>query len=493
MKMLLLLCRARGVFALSALLFSIASPARGANWPQFRGASGLGVAEGKEPPTYFGPASNVLWKTTSPPGNSSPVIWGKQLFLTAHDNTKLETLSFDRETGTVLWRRAVPVEKFEPAHKLSGPASSTPCTDGERLYSYFGSFGVIAYDLNGEEKWRVPLPQPVVEFGTGTSPITVGELVIIQCDQDENSYLLAVNRRTGKTVWRTERPEFRRGFSTPFVWRHDDGMELITAGSIWLTSYKSFRWQRALAVHRNGARRQLLRQWRAMDCSSARAGTSAAILARGSAWSHSRNSRARMTRQGSEAHARGNSNCPIKERFSQMDLNKDNVVTPAEWQMMREMFDRAENAVLAIRLGGKNDLTKTHLAWKSMRSLPYVSSPLYYRGRLYTVKSGGLLSCYEAKTGKPFYQDERLGAAADYYSSAVVVGEKIFLTSQNGVMLVLRAGGQLRGPCEEHVRRTDLRDASDCGRNTLRANDRKSFRVHAMRITFLFVRWPSAF
>jgi outer membrane protein assembly factor BamB len=130
---------------------------------------------------------------------------------------------------------------------------------------------------------------------------------------------------------------------------------------------------------------------------------------------------------------------PVKERFSQMDFNKDGVVTPAEWEGMRELFAKAGNALLAIRPGGKGDLTTTHVAWKSTRSLPYVSSPLYYKGRIYTVKNGGLASAYDAKTGKVLFQDERVGAAGDYYSSAVAADDRIYVASQNGILLVLAA------------------------------------------------------
>jgi outer membrane protein assembly factor BamB len=107
---------------------------------------------------------------------------------------------------------------------------------------------------------------------------------------------------------------------------------------------------------------------------------------------------------------------------------------------MAEMFARAGNAVLAIRPGGHGDITKTHLAWKTTRSLPYVSSPLYYGGRLYTVKNGGLLSCYDARSGKPMYQDERVDAPGDYYASMVAAGGKIYVASQNGLVLALEAG-----------------------------------------------------
>jgi len=131
---------------------------------------------------------------------------------------------------------------------------------------------------------------------------------------------------------------------------------------------------------------------------------------------------------------------PVRQRFSQMDLDKDGFVTAEEWETMRAMFAKAGNAVLAIRPGGKGEITSTHLAWKVTRSLPYVSSPLYFDGRVYTMKNGGLASCYDAKTGKPFYQDQRVGVGSDFYSSAIGVDGKIYITSQTGTVIVLKAG-----------------------------------------------------
>jgi outer membrane protein assembly factor BamB len=134
----------------------------------------------------------------------------------------------------------------------------------------------------------------------------------------------------------------------------------------------------------------------------------------------------------------------VRGRFNQMDLDKDGQVTPQEWQAMADMFARAENALLAIRPGGRGEIGATHVAWKVTRSLPYVSSPLYHRGRVYTVKNGGLVSCYDAKTGRPFYQEERLGAGGDYYASIVAAGDKILVCSLGGVVVVLQAGDSLQ-------------------------------------------------
>ena len=414
-----------------------------ANWPQFRGPDGLGVGEGKEPPTFFGPSSNVLWKTRLPAGHSSPCIWQNKIFLTAFDGRKLETICLDRSTGTVLWREAAPTEKIEPVHRIANPASSTCATDGERVFTYFGSFGLIAYDFDGKEKWRVPLPAPMVEFGTGTSPVLAGDLLILVCDQDQGSFLLAVGKHTGKTAWRVERPEFRRSFSTPMVWKHGGMEELVVPGSIWLTAYNL----------KDGSER-----WRYSGTS--RVANSMPVFGDGllfnASWNVGGDEGERISMPPFEEFAREHDTNkdaklardeipagPVRDRFSQMDLNKDGNVTPAEWQNMREMFASAENAVIAIRPGGTGDITRTHVAWKTTRSLPYVSSPLFYRGRLYTMKNGGLFSCYEAKTGQVIYQDERLDAPGDYYSSSVAVGGKLFVASQKGVVTVIAPGKKL--------------------------------------------------
>jgi outer membrane protein assembly factor BamB len=124
-------------------------------------------------------------------------------------------------------------------------------------------------------------------------------------------------------------------------------------------------------------------------------------------------------------------------------VNKDQLVTEEEWNGMADAFAKAENAVLAIRPGGHGDITKSHLAWKQIRSLPYVSSPLYYQGRLHTIKNGGLASAYEPKSGKILYQDERLGASGDYYSSAVAADGRIYAASQKGMVVVFEAADYL--------------------------------------------------
>lgn len=432
---------------LALLTPSLASAAVPA-WPQFRGPGGNAVALDGAPPSHFGPATNVLWKTDLPAGHSSPCLWDSKIFVTGLRDGRLETICLDRRDGRVLWRREIlPAGAVEPTHRIGSPAASTPCTDGERVHVYFGSFGLITYDFEGNAVWQLPLPRPVVEFGTGTSPILAGDLLILLSDGDQGSYLLALDKRTGRQVWRTERPEFRRGFSTPYVWRHESKSkgesleELIVPGSIWLRSYSL----------KDGTER-----WSHTGTSRVANGTPCAGegLLFYASWNIGADPGDRITLEPYEDFARAHDadgdasfsrvEIPagaLRDRFSQLDIDKDGRVTRAEWDVMREMFAKAGNAVLALRPGGRGDVTTSHLAWKSTRSLPYVCSPVCHEGRLYTVKNGGLASCYEARTGRVIYQDERLNAPGDYYASLVAGGGKILAISQRGVATVLAAMG----------------------------------------------------
>src|SRR5438093_3050688 len=178
-------------------------------WPQFRGPNSSGLGGGK-PPVHFGPGQNVQWKTAVGLGLSSPIIWAERVFLTECDQAsqKLATVCIDRRTGKILWRRAVAVEKIEEVHQLSSPAAATPATDGERVYVYFGSYGLLCYDMDGNLQWERRLPLPENPYGATASPILAGELLVLN-HQGKDAYLLAVNRRDGRTVWRTDRSSFR--------------------------------------------------------------------------------------------------------------------------------------------------------------------------------------------------------------------------------------------------------------------------------------------
>ena len=413
------------------------------NWPQFRGPGGLGLGSGK-PPVEFNAGKNLLWQAEVPPGHSSPCIWGGRIFLTGLADGRLVTFCLDRATGHELWRMVAPAEKIEATHHIGSPACPTPCSDGERVYAYFGSFGLLAYDLNGKEVWKKPLPAPLVEFGTGASPILAGGNVVIVSDQDVGSYLLAVDARTGAEAWRQERPGFLRSFSSPFLWRHDGSEELIVAGSISVRSYEV----------KDGHERWSAHGMARVSNATPTAGEGVLIV---SSWNVGGDEGARVKVPPFEDFLAANDRDhdgllarsefpggPLKDRFSQIDVDKDGRVTRAEYDHMREMFDQAENQLFAIKPGGQGDITATHVLWKTNKHLPYVSSPLCYQGQVYAMKSGGLASCYEALSGTIRYQAERVDAPGDYYSSAIGANGCVYIASQKGTVVVLVAGDTLK-------------------------------------------------
>lgn len=408
------------------------------NWPQFRGAGGLGIGTGK-PPVEFSTEKNLKWKVEVPLGHSSPCIWGDKIALTGLADGKLVTFCLNRADGRELWRVAAPAEKIEGAHRIGSPAAPTCCTDGERLIAYFGSYGVLAYDWSGKELWKKPLPAPVVEFGTSASPVIADGKVIIVADQDVGSYMIALDVKTGAEVWRVDRSEFRRGFSTPFIWKHDGIEELVVCGSLWVRGYDL----------KDGKQRWSVR-------GMARVANASPVAADGvllvSSWNVGGDEGDRIEMEPFETFAAANDadkdglltlgefpNGPIKARYSQIDADKDGKVTQTEYEVIRGMFADAVNQIFAIKPGGNGDITNTHVLWQQNKHLPYVSSPIATNGRVFTMKSGGLASAYDTKSGSPVYQAERVDASGDYYASAVAADGRVYVISQRGTVVVLDA------------------------------------------------------
>lgn len=421
------------------------SSALAGNWPQFRGPNGSGVAAQDDLPVHFGPGSNVVWKAQLPSGHSSPVIQGEKIFLTAFDNNELQTLCLNRSDGKILWKKFVTPQKIERGARQGNPAASTPCTDGTNLFVYFGSFGIVAYDLNGVELWRKELPVPITQHGASSSPVLANDFVILQRDADVDSHLLALRKNDGSMAWRTDRPDARRSFSTPLVLTALNSQSLhsvlIVPGTLRVAAYDA----------RSGRELWTSRGLPNEMCSSPVAGDRMIFVGGwtpGSGVSQmptfdSLLERADANHDGKLSQAEAPVG-PAKQHFLYIDANKDGFIARDEWNALAEIFNKSQNALLAIHPGGSGDVTATNVAWKQTRGLPYVPSPLFYQHRIFLVKNGGLLSCFNATNGAALFQEERIGALGDYFASPVAAGGKICVISQQGVATLIAAADELR-------------------------------------------------
>jgi outer membrane protein assembly factor BamB len=440
--------------------------AEAAAWPQFRGPNGTGVAEEGHPPVNFGPETNLLWKVAVPAGISAPVVWGEYLFVTGFASNQLLTLAYDSRNGRELWRRPAPAERIEPCHTFSSPAASTPCTDGERVFAYFGSFGLIAYDLSGKELWRHPLERLPSEYGTATSPILAGGNLILQHDgESTNATLLAFAPASGKIVWSSPRPLAGASYSTPMVWAHDGLEELIVQGKGRVAAYSLS----------GGPQRWWVRGWGFSAVTTPVAGDGL-LFAGGSGmgdpsepddpifnWKkliaqYDTNKDGQLSlseipetlvwhiRKDVPKEVPGNL-FPLRnllEGFT--DSNKDGIITKAEWDADEAYSKDKFNAdrFVAIRPGGKQDSTDTHVQWESTKGLAEMPSPLFYRGRVYFVRDGGLWTAVEPGTGKRPLDRERLGTGGQYVASPVAANGHIYVVNEPGTFSVVRAGDTLK-------------------------------------------------
>jgi outer membrane protein assembly factor BamB len=439
--------------ATALLLFtSLLAPSEAEeNWPQFRGLGGSAVAQTGFPPRKWSRKENVAWVRDIPGrGWSSPIVWGKTLFLTSAISTdgsfkepskgifgndyveelaaqglaeeeivarvvsrdielskETESIRYmvyaiDSETGALLWERVAHEGKpFGGRHRKNTYASETPATDGEGLYVYFGNVGLFAYGFDGELLWqrRFP-PRPIyLDFGTAASPAVDSERVYVQCDNQEESFLAAVDKRTGEELWKVARgvgdeSMIRSGWSTPFVWMTPGRREIVTLGH-------------GLAIGYGVDGKEL---WRLSGLSGQ--ATPTAIAAEGLLY----------------------------------------LGTGSQGESNRPMF--------AVRPGASGDISLAEgsesnefVAWHNPLASAYTSSPLCYGGRIYVVNDNGILTVLDARTGERLYRARVGGGGFTFSSSPWAYGGHVFFLSEDGETFVAKDGTAYeevgRNPLEE--------------------------------------------
>jgi hypothetical protein len=447
------------MFAMTrALILLAVTAASYGQWPQFRGLNGSGVSDAANLPVSFD-RERAVWRTELPPGHSSPVIFGDRIFLTAAEGGqradarrqkivdkggRLYTIALDRRTGKILWKQEAPRPRLEEYQPTNSPASPSPVTDGNLVYSFFGDFGIIAYDMAGKQRWTLPLGPFNNTNGHGSSPVLFGDLLILLCDQDTDSYLLAVNKKTGRIQWKVERPESTRSYSTPAIYKPANGpVELIVPGAYQLTSYdastgKKLWWIGGLSWQPKSTPIVdgdivYAHWWENGGEAETPAETPgfAETLAR-----FDLNKDSKLTAEEFASEPR------LKNGFINNDLGGDGFIDERDWNFYRSRR-ASQNALLAVRAGGRGDLTgDPRILWRMQKFLPNVPSPLLYKGVLYLIKDGGILSSVDAKSGMILKQGRLPGALDTYYASPIAGAGHVYLLSQTGKMTVVKAGAQ---------------------------------------------------
>jgi outer membrane protein assembly factor BamB len=453
----------------AVLAIFAATGASAEDWPQFRGPNGSGVSASTGLPEVFGPEKNVVWKTPLPPGHSSPVLTRDRVFVTAYveekaigsqqpaggtkgnargKNHKLLIICLDRQTGKLLWQREVPRARAGRLENVNNPASPSPVTDGTNVYVFFQEFGLVSYDGAGQERWRRPLGPFNMFYGFGASPILVEDKVILPVDQDSpSSYLIAVDKTSGRVRWKVDRPAVISGYSTPIIFQPKQGSkQIVIPESFQLSAYsvadgKRIWWVRGLAC----------------EMKSIASSDGEYVYINGWGFPQNQPGQQISTIPFAEARARYDKNTDkliaksevtgaekmdrmLQSAFEAFDMDRDERLNAKDWEVFRGMM-ASENGLLAIRLGGQGDQTASAIRWRYQRPVPQVPSTLLYQGVLYMINDSGIMLSFDPATGSVIKQGRLHGAIDKYFASPVAADGKVFLVGQGGQVSVLKAAG----------------------------------------------------
>jgi outer membrane protein assembly factor BamB len=416
---------------MAVLLFVVqVQPAGAQEWPRFRGPAGAGVLESANLPAEIGVDRNVRWKIALPAGHSSPIVDRGRVFLTGFERETLLTLCVGAEDGRILWRRELASPRQERHHQNNNPASPTPVTDGRSVFAFFPDFGLVAYSVDGEELWRQPLG-PFRNFqGMANSPVLAGDTLVQVCDQDAGSFLVVLDKRSGRVLRRVERSG--PSYCTPIVHERGGACELVIAGNTELAGYDCGSLERRWWVS------GLPWQPKASPIVTTLDDESVAIFPVLSVDNleealppfsrhlaeHDTNHDGRLTLQ----------EMPLAKLF---DRDGDGVLTEAEYNEIKDQA-RAPHTMLAVRLGQRGDLTDK-LLWRSGQALPNVPTPIVYRDTLFVLKEGGILSSIDPRTGTARKRSRIDGAPGDYFASPVASGGRLYLANLEGKVVVVKA------------------------------------------------------
>lgn len=415
----------------------------GDDWSRFRGPNGSGLATAKNLPTTFGPDNNVVWKTELPAGHSSPIISNGRIFLTGFAGDSLITFCLEQKTGEILWQRLAPQKQIKKIDARNNAASPTPVADGKNVFVFFADYGLISYDFDGKLRWEIPLGPFENVYGMGASPILSGNNVVLVCDQNLNSHIVAFDKDSGKQVWKTERSQARSGHSTPILLQAADKQaQLLVPGSFLLTAYaaktgKKEWWVNGLSfemkstpvmqdglVFINGYGSPLNQPENMIEVP-----TYKAMIA-----SHDKNGDGAFAPKEVKGEK-------VAAWFPAIDLDGDKKLNENEWNYYRAAM-ASKNGMLAIQTGGSGDMSAQNIRWQYHKSVPQLPSPLIYKNVLYMISDRGVVTSFNPKSGEVIKRGRLEGAVDSYYASPVAADDKIYFASRSGKVAVVSSDGQ---------------------------------------------------
>jgi outer membrane protein assembly factor BamB len=425
------------------------SPLRADDWRQFRGPNGSGVAGGSYPvPTEFSQTDKVKWSARLGDSVASPIVAGGRVFATGMvDEQKFCVFCFEAATGKPVWKREFDTGKLPRITPPNSHASSTPATDGNRVYVYFSTLGILALDVSdGKTAWETPIPLPayLMDWGAASSPIVYRDMVFFCQDDDLSPMLYAFDSSTGKERWRAERPEMLGGYAIPVLCQANGRTDLVVAGSGKLKGYDPD----------TGVERWTCNTLLRTIMTSPVVHDGVIYLAVQSYGDEKRTLKFALlewldTNQDGKL-ARAELPKEFWKRFDASDKDHNGLIEEDE---LDTAFQSSENQVgggaiiQAIRGGGEGNVTATHVLWNNQYTLKVppsnLSSPLVVAGQLFVVKRGGLSSSFDAATGKERWKLARIGNIGEYFASPVAADGKIYVPGENGFIVVISQGPKL--------------------------------------------------
>lgn len=448
----------RILFVVSFAIFGTSPLA--ADWPQFRGPNSSGVAE-EAVPIEFSPDTNVLWKTKLGPGHSSPCVAGPSVFVTTYDPnaSTVAVHCLNLIDGDKKWQHSFPVEEFEKGHPSFNPASSSPASDGEVVIAYFGSLGLVAMTVEGDVLWEKRMPTTKSFGGNATSPIVSGDVVVLYRGNYVDHFLLAVDRLTGKELWRVRQTEKFTGemacTACPIVVgnrliahtaRSVQCLDLQSGAPIWLTKCATTATSTPIVVGQD----VIVAAWNKMGEPALRPPFPDfnQLVDQNDANDDDLIERSEFPElwifhrpNGIEAPMNGG-----KVRFQWADRNKDGRIDRNEWRKQLEDLDKYRanyetHGLLSIPLDSRGVLSSDDVRTLETQSIPEVPSPVSDGKFIYMIKNGGVLTVIDITTGERTAR-VRTGGRGTHYASPFIAGGHLYTVSGEGVISVLTLGPQ---------------------------------------------------